>query len=205
MKYDKLAEEGSLNKVIESLKNNNFESVVVENKEEALAFIKNNVPKGVSVMNGASISLEQIGFVDYLKSDTHGWNNLHKAIVEEKDPVKQGLLRKQSVISDYYLGSAHAITENGEIMIASNTGSQLPHLVFTSPNIILVVGTQKIVPTLADALNRLEQYIFPLEDQHMKDVGWGGSMICKILFLRKENKMMGRKITVVFVKEKLGF
>jgi len=106
-------------------------------------------------MNGASRTLEEIGYVDYLKSGTHGWKNLHEEILAEKDPATQALLRKQSVLSDYYLGSAHAVTQTGELVIASNSGSQLPHLAYTSPNIILVVGTHKIVPTLQDALARI--------------------------------------------------
>ena len=157
-------------------------------------------------MNGSSRSLEEIGLIEYLKENTHGWNNLHETVLAEKDPAKQALLRKQSVLSDFYLGSAHAISQAGEIVIASNSGSQLPHLVFTSQNIILVVGTQKITPDLDSAMSRLKEYVFPLEDARMKSVGVAaGSFISKMLVINREQPFMGRKSHVIFVNEKLGF
>src|SRR3989344_6294242 len=115
------------------------------------------------------------------------------------------LLRKQSVLSDYYLGSAHAIAETGEIVVASNSGSQLPHMVFTSPNLILVVGIQKIAPDVETAVARLKDYVLPLEDTRMKSVGMGGSFISKLLIIEKEQPFMGRKSHIIFVNEKLGF
>ena len=156
-------------------------------------------------MNGASRTLEEVGYIEYLKSGTHGWNNLHEAIVTETDPAKQAVLRKQSVISDFYLGSVHALTETGELLIASNTGSQLPHLVYTSPNIILVVSTKKIVPTLSDAFSRIEEHVVPLEDVRMKSVYGYGTTYTKTLVLHSENPALGRSVKVILVTEDLGF
>ncbi len=205
MKFDTLANKETIATTISALKERGVDASVVSNKEAALETIKTLVPSGVSVMNGSSRTLEEIGFVEYLKSGAHGWNNLHEAVLNEKDPAKQGMLRKQSVLSDFYLGSAHAIAETGEMVFASNSGSQLPHLVFTSKNIILVVGAQKITPTLTDALARVREYVYPLEDQRAKDIGWGGSMISKLLIWERENPKMGRKVHIIFVEEKLGF
>ncbi|MBI3495401.1 LUD domain-containing protein, partial [Candidatus Berkelbacteria bacterium] len=131
--------------------------------------------------------------------------NLHEEILKEKDPAKQAALRKQAVLSDYYLGSVHAIAETGEFVIASNSGSQLPHIVSTSPNLIFVVGTQKLTPNLNAALTRVRHYVLPLEDKRMKDAGAGGSAISKLLIFEKEPTFMGRKVNVIFVNEKLGF
>lgn len=205
MDFKSLATQETVDKTAGALKNNNFESIVVSSKAEALEKIKTLIPEGVSVMNGTSVTLQEIGFIDLLKSGEHKWNNLHAGILAETDPEKQANLRKLSVISDFYLGSAHAITENGEIMIASNTGSQLPHLVYTSSNIILVVGSQKIVPTISDAFTRIDQQVVPLEDERMKKVYGFGTTHAKTLILHKENAMMGRKIHVIIVNESLGF
>jgi len=203
--FNTLASQESINKTVKSLFANGFQAEVVENKAEALEKIKSLIPKNASVHNGSSTTLKEIGFIDYLKSDTHGWNNLHARILAERDPEKQSKLRRESVFSDYYLGSVHALSETGEMVIASNTGSQLPHLVFTSPNIILVVGTQKITPTLESALQRLEEHVVPLEDKRLMSVYNTHTTHAKTLILHKENSMMGRKITVILVKEKLGF
>lgn len=205
MEYDTLATEEMVNNTIAHLKANNFDGIVVDNGLQALEKIKELIPKGASVMNGASKTLEKIGYISYLEAGQHGWNNLKEAILAEKDPAKQSALRKQSVISDYYLGSAHAVIQDGTIMVASNTGSQLPHLVFTSPNIILVVSTKKIVADIAEAWGRLNEHVIPLEDARMKEAYGSGTTHAKTLFLHKENPMMGRKVLVVFVKENLGF
>lgn len=205
MKYDTLVPVDSINKTIKALTERGFLSESVVGGVEALSRIKELIPTGASVMNGSSRTLEEIGFVQYLKDGEHGWDNLHEAILMEKDQAKQTALRKQSVLSDFYLGSAHAIAETGEIVIASNSGSQLPHIAFTSPNIILVVGAQKITPDLDTAVTRLKEHVFPLEDARMKEVGMGGSFISKILIINKEQPFMERKFHVIFVNEKLGF
>ncbi len=205
MDYTKLASKESIEKVISALKDHNFIPFEVETKKLALDKIKELIPQGVTVMTGASTTLDEIGFTDLLKSGQHKWHNLHEAILAETDQAKQAELRRQSVISDYYLGSVHALTETGQLLIASNTGSQLPHLAFTSPNIILVVGAQKIVPNLAEAFARLDQHVMALEDQRLRKVYGVGTSHSKTLILHKENPMMGRKVHVIIVNEKLGF
>ena len=205
MSYDKLASAESVTKTVAALKNNGFNPIVVSTKEEALAKIKELIPAGASVMNGSSQTLSQIGFVDYLKAGQHGWNNLHEAVLKETDEGKKAELRKQSSLSDFYLGSAHALSGGGELVIASASGSQLPHLVFTSQNIILVIGSQKIAPTLEESIKRLREYVFPLENNRMKEVGMGGSIMAKILILEKEPAFMGRSFNIILVNESLGF
>lgn len=205
MNYNILATKEITKKVIKALAERNIEALVVENGSAALKKIKELIPKGASVMNGASVTLEQIGFVDYLKAGGHGWNNLHEAIIAEKDSTKQALLRQQAVLSDYYLGSVHALAETGEFIVASNTGSQLPHIVFTSPNLIFVVSTKKIVPTLLEAKRRLEEQVIPLEDKHMKEKYGVGTAANKIVTFNGENPGLKRKIRLILVNEDLGF
>lgn len=205
MDYSKPASQETIDATVAALKERNVEAIVVETKEEALAKIKELIPQGVSVMNGSSKTLEAVGFVEYLKSGAHGWNNLHAGIVAETDPAKQAALRKQASLSDFYLGSVHALAQTGEFVIASASGSQLAHVVFTSPNLIFVVGTQKIVPTLDDARARVAEYVFPLEDARMKSVGAPGSIFAKEFIFHREPAVMGRKVRMILVKEALGF
>lgn len=205
MDYTQKASRERVEGAIRALVANGMNGEFIETKEKALERIKELIPKGASVMNGASKTLEQIGYVEYLKAKTHGWNNLHDAILNETDAPRQAELRKQSVLSDYYLGSVHAATEDGHLVVASNSGSQLPHIVYTSPNLILVVGTHKLTPTLQDGLNRLREYVYPLEDARMMEKYGKGSQLSKIVVLNKENPMLGRDVKVLFVDEVLGF
>ena len=156
-------------------------------------------------MNGASKTLEAIGFLDYLKSDTQPWKNLHQAILAEKDPAKQAPLRQAALHADWYLGSVHALTETGEMLIASNTGSQLPHLAFTSKNALLVVSAKKIVSDMNAAFQRLSEVVIPLEDARIMGQHGVHTTHAKTLLLHKENPHLGRQVHVVLVDEAIGF
>lgn len=205
MNYDIIPTVDVIDKTAEAIRARNVEVIVVEDRTEALSKIKELIPVGASINNGSSTTLHEIGYVDYLKEGTHPWNNLHAAVVAEKDPVKQAVLRNASLFADYYLGSVHAIADTGEMIIASASGSQLPPIVFTSKNLIFVVGVQKIAGNYEDALNRLRTYVVPLEDARMKSVGMGGTTLAKIFTFEREPEFMGRTVRVILVKEKLGF
>jgi L-lactate utilization protein LutC len=103
------------------------------------------------------------------------------------------------------LGSVHALTSSGEFVIASNTGSQLPHVAFTSPNLIFIVSTKKIVSTLDQALNRLTKYVIDLEDQRMMNAYKSHTADNKILIFKGENPMTNRSIVFILVAQDLGF
>ncbi len=203
--YNILANKDMIEETIKNLEANGIKGIFVETGAQALEKIKELIPAGASVMNGSSKTLEKIGFVDYLKEDKHGWNNLHEGILAEKDPAKQALLRKQAVLSDYYLGSVHALSKTGEFIVASNSGSQLPHIVFTSPNLIFVVGAQKIVATIEEGLKRLQEYVIPLEDDRMMEKSNVHTYPSKVLIFKKEQPFMARKVTMIMVNKILGF
>ncbi len=138
MKYEVIPNTDIVNKTANALHERGMEVFIVNNHTEALEKVKSLIPKGASVMNGASRTLEQIGFVEYLKSGKHDWNNLHESIIVEKDRAKQTILRKQATLSDYYLGSVHALAQTGEFIIASNTGSRCRILCLLLPTLYLL-------------------------------------------------------------------
>lgn len=205
MNYDTIATDEAITRTIASLRERNFEGIVVDSKDEALKKVQEFIPDGASINSGASRTLEDIGFITVLQKGEHQWNNLKQAVVDERDPDRQAELRMRSIFCDYYLGSVHALVETGEIVIASASGSQLPPIVYTAKNIIFIVGAQKIVPTREEAMNRLENYVIPLEDERMKSVGMGGTTLSKILMFEREPGFSQRRVRVIIVKEKLGF
>ena len=205
MIYTQLPSKETLEKTKTALEKHGYTVIVVKDGAVALSKIKGLVPDGASVMNGSSTTLQQIGYVDYLKSGEHKWNNLHEAILKEKDPAKQAVLRKHATLSDYYFGSVHALTETGEFIIASNTGSQLPHVANTSQNLVFVVSTKKIVKDLASAMERLEKHVVPLENKRMQEAYGFGTNMNKILIVKGESSFLGRKINFILVEEDLGF
>ncbi|MFA5997395.1 MAG: lactate utilization protein [Candidatus Paceibacterota bacterium] len=204
MHYEQIASDEVIAKVIANLKERNVSAIVVDTKEQALEEVKKLIPAGGSVMNGSSTTLQEIGFIEYLKSGSHGWNNVHENILKEEDKEKKSKLRKESVLADYFLGSVHAITEAGQVLDASASGSQIPSYAFTSNNVIWVAGAHKIVPDREAAFKRIEDYVFPLENKRMQSTGAPGSTIGRVLVFEREI-MPNRHITLILVKEKLGF
>lgn len=205
MAYDTLATDDAIARTVAALAERGIEAEVVASGADALARIKGLIPVGASVMNGSSRTLEQIGYIEHLKGGQHGWDNLHAGILAETDKAKQAELRKRSVLSDFYLGSVHALTETGVAVIASNSGSQLPHVVYTSPNLIFVVSTKKIVATLDDAMRRLEEHVIPLEDARLMAAYNAHTAPSKVLIFNREPSFSGRKVRMLLVHEDLGF
>lgn len=204
MKYDSLASKDVIKRTMDALKARNINVELVDTKEDALGKIKKLIPLGKEVMTGNSTTLDQIGFTELLKSGKHPWKNLKGLILSEKDPARQMELRKKSAISEYFLASVNAVTENGEILKTNGTGSSITSEAYSSDNIIWIVGTQKIVPTLEEGFKRIREYCFPLEDKRMKSIGYQGTTIGKILVFEREINE-NRKINLIFVNEKLGF
>ena len=179
---------------------------IVDTRADALERIKSIIPAGATVMTGASLTLKEIGFEDYLISKTHPWKNLKDDIVAEKDPARQTALRRQAMLADYFLGSVHAVAETGELVIASASGSQLGPYAFSASNVVWVVGVQKITKDLDDGIRRVKEYIMPHEDERMKALTGGkmGTMLGKLMIVEREAPFLGRKLTLLFVKEPTG-
>ena len=203
-KHEALASKESVNKAKKELEKRGIKVEFVNAKKDALKRLKELIPKNSEVMTGGSTTLEQIGFVNLLKSKNHQWVNLKDKILAEKDKNKQNELRRLSVTSQYFIGSVHAVSQTGEVLVASASGSQIPSYAFSSDNVIWVVGTHKITKNLKDAFDRVRNYALPLEDKRMKSIGYSGSTIGKLLIFEREI-MPNRKITLIFVNEKLGF
>lgn len=203
MNYETLPPEEIIAKTAEAIKQRNIEVVIVNNKKEALEKIKELIPESATVMNGSSTTLQEIGFVDYLMSGQHPWKNLHEPILKEQDRQKRSVLMRQAVLADYFLGSVNAVAETGELVSADASGSRVGAYPFAAGKVILVSGTNKIVPTLQDAIKRVREYVYPLENERSKKAYGMGSFVGKIIIVEKE--MFPQRITLILVKEKLGF
>ena len=123
--------------------------------------------------------------------------------MDRSTPEGLRAMRKLGVAVDWHVNSAHALTEDGTIVVASNTGSQLAPLAFGAGKVIFAIGTQKIVPDLATAMQRLEEHTLPLEHGRMQGLYGINSEIKKILIINKE--FGPGRFTIVLIKEHVGF
>lgn len=154
-------------------------------------------------MTGSSTTLDQIGFTAYLKSDQHPWRNLKGIMLAERDRQKQDELRRQSILADYYLGSVQAIAQTGQVVSCDASGTRTGPYSYGPKKIIWVAGVNKIVPDLEQGLRRMREHVVPLEDQRMKSLGYPGTTLSRILIFERE--ISPDRVTIVLVKEKLGF
>jgi len=202
MDWRKIPDQKIIEKTAESLRANGIDVMIVNNKNEAKDKILDLVPKGSEVMTMTSITLEQIGILPEI-NESGKYDSIRNKL-SSMDRKTQG--REMQVLGaspEYVLGSVHAVTEDGKILIASNTGSQLSAYVYGSDHVIWVAGAQKIVKDFDMAMTRLYEHTLPLESERLKKLYGVPSNVSKLLVISKEVKP-GR-ITVIIVKEVLGF
>jgi L-lactate utilization protein LutB len=200
---DDLPDDETLDETVENLEANGFEVVVVDTAEDALDAIKSEIPAGASVMNGHSTTLEEIGFDEHLSEGDHEWESLPDQIWSIDDDEERQAARRESQTAEYFLGGINAISRTGELVAADLSGSRIGAYPFAAGNVMIVSGTNKIVPTLDDALDRLESVAYPLENERAQEAYGVESAIAKQLIFHREADE-GRT-TVVLVREQLGY
>ena len=194
------APEAIIQKVAMVLRANNIDARIVDTGEEARRLVLELVPEGAEVHSGKSKTLVDVGlFQDLFES---GRYDSVRARYMKMDRQTQGREMRKLMAPDYMLGSVQAITEDGDLVIASASASQLGPYASTAGRLILVVGAQKIVRDLDQALRRIEQHVFPYEDAIVRERMNISTFIGKILIIRRE--WIDGRITVVLVREPVG-
>lgn len=199
--FNQLAPIENLVKTAKALESKGVQVYICENSQEAKAKVFQLIPKGGEVMTMTSKTLDTIGISKDI-NEGQEYNSVRNKLMA-MDPEKEGSqMRKLGGAPDFVLGSVHSITENGEILIASATGSNLSAYAYGAGKVIFVVGTQKIVKDSMEGKKRIYEHCLPLENERALKVYGINSRVGKIL------KIFGdapERITVVFVKEHLGF
>jgi len=200
--YAALASEVSLETTAQNLTENGMTAHIVEGADDARRLALELIPDGAEVFTATSQTLEEIGLPSAIDASTR--LRSVRAILKQMDMATQwDEMRALGARPDVVVGSVHAVTEQGEVVVASASGSQLGPYASGAGKVIWVVGSQKIVPTLEDAMRRVEEYALPLEDARAWLAYGQNSFIGKVLTFHRE--YMADRINVILVKEKLGF
>lgn len=200
--YAKLASDEQIARARKALEENGIQSFVAETAEDAKAKIFELIPEGEEVFTATSQTLEHLaGILDEIPERYESV----RAKLSKMDPETQNReMVVMGAIPEYMVGSVHALTETGSLLIASNTGSQLAGYAASAAHVIWVVGSQKIVPNIEEGIKRIYEYTYPLEDQRAQEAYNGmHSNVSKLLLVNRE--INPERIKVIFVKEKLGF
>ena len=185
-----------------ALEANGISVVRAANAEDAKRIVLDLVPAGGHVHNGASQTLEETGIADEIHNSGR-YEPIHPRIWSMDRQTQAEEIRRLTSSPDVMLGSVHAVTETGSLVAASASGSQLGPYASGAGKVILVVGTQKIVSDLDEALRRVDEYVFPLEDARAEAAYGVHSAVNKLLIINRD--YIPGRITVVFVDEALGF
>ena len=203
-KWDKLADEKTIKNTVAALKANGIDAQVVENRQEAKRKVLELIPESSEAMTMTSVTLDTIGLSEEInKADSRFRPVRDKLYAMDRNTQVQEMNRLGAA-PEFVVGSVHAVTEDGYVLIASNTGSQLPAYSFGALHVIWVVGAQKIVKNTDEGIKRIYEHSLPLESERAKKAyGVPGSAVNKVLIINKE--VQPGRIKLILVKEKLGF
>jgi len=178
-----------------------FQAQVADSVAAARVLALEGIPEGAEVHIALSETMRELGITDEV--DESGRYESIRTRLLSLDRQTQGReMRKLGAAPDYILGSAHAITDTGEIIVGSGSGSQLGAYAYAAGNVILVVGHQKLVRDVDEGLRRLREYSLPREFARMQTEGYPGTMLAKTLIIHHEPSS---RINVILVPETIGF
>jgi acyl-CoA hydrolase len=199
--FTALPDEQTLAATVVALEEHGFSVEVVEDLDAAREAVLNRIPAGSSVMTNTSVTLTETGIADAINEGGPYESARNKMFsLDFATQVQQ--MKAIGGQPDYALGSVHAVTRDGTLVIASASGSQLASYAWGAANVIFVVGAQKLVTDLAAAHKRIYSHSLPLEDARAQAAYGQHSQVGKLLEIHQE--MPGR-IHVVLIRQLVGF
>lgn len=193
--------EAELDALAGRLRERNYEVVIVNDGEEARAEVFKRIPEGASIHSGKSKTLEDAGiFKELLENERYDF--IRRKTMKMDRRTQMAEIQKMGATPDVMINSAHAVTEAGQIVLTSASGSQLGPIASGAGKVILVIGSQKIVPNLDTAFRRIEEHVFPYEDARLREQLGVGTKIARTLIL--EGDFGPGRTTVILVREPIG-
>jgi len=200
---DGKVDEVQIEKMIEVLGENGIKAMVVKTKEDAKTKVLELIPKGSEVMTMTSVTLDQIGIASVI-NDGDDYVSVRKKLSAMDRSIQGREMQAMGAVPEWVVGSVNALTLEGEVVFASNTGSQMAAYVYGAEHVVWVVGIQKIVENMEMAMKRLYEHVLPLESERAhKAYGVDGSYISKVLTIKREVRK--NRINLIIVRESLGF
>ena len=195
------APEAELETLAGKLRERNFEVLIVRDGEEARAEVLKRIPDGAVVHSGKSKTLEDAGLWDELMENER-FDFVRRRTMKMDRNTQRDEMRKAGAAPDIMLGSVHAVTETGQLVITSASGSQIGPIASGAGHLVLVIGSQKIVPDLDSAFERINDHVFPYEDARLREQMGVGTKITRTLIIERD--FMPGRTTIILVREPIG-
>jgi acyl-CoA hydrolase len=201
-RFTTLPDEHALQSTVVALEEHGFSVEIVDDLDAARAAVLARIPDCSSVMTNTSVTLAETGIADAINDDGSRWESARNAMFALDFATQAQQMKAIGGQPDYALGSVHAITRDGTLVIASASGSQLASYAWGAASVIFVAGAQKLVPDLAAAHERIYQHSLPLEDARAQAAYGQHSQVGKILEIHQE--LPGR-IHIILIRQPVGF
>jgi acyl-CoA hydrolase len=200
-RFTALPDDETLEATVLALEEHGFSVGVVDDLDAARDAVLALIPEGASVMTNTSVTLDETGIAAAINEDGPYDSARQKMLALDFETQGQEM-KAVGGQPDYALGSVHAVTPDGTLVIASASGSQLASYAWGAANVVFVVGAQKLVPSLEAARERIVEHSLKLEDARAYAAYGQNSVIGKVLEIHQEQP--GR-IHVVLIRQKVGF
>ena len=200
-RFTALPDDETITETVLALEERGFSAEVVDDLDVARERVLARIPGGSSVMINTSVTLQATGIAQAVDGG-ESYDSVRTKVLA-LDPVTQRQEMKAIAGQPAFsIGSVHAITRDGRLVIASALGSQLASYAWGAANVIFVAGAQKLVPDLEAAHERIHEHSFRLEDARALEAYGQNSRVGKILEIHEEDP--GR-IHVVLIRAAVGF
>src|SRR5258707_13186578 len=163
-RFTTLPDEHALQATVTALEEHGFSVEVVGDLDAARAAVLARIPEGSSVMANPLVTLAETAIAQAIDDGGGHWESARNRMFALDFATQAQEMKAIGGQPDYPLGSVHAVTRDGTLVIASASGSQLASYAWGAANVVFVVGAQKLVPTLAAAHERIYQHTLPLEN-----------------------------------------
>jgi hypothetical protein len=201
LEFERPADRAHLERTAAALAGRGFKAQVADSAEHARQLVLEAIPEGAEVHLALSETMRELGVASEI-DESGRYDSVRSRLNALNRETQSREMRKLGAAPDYIVGSAHAVTDEGEIIVGSGSGSQLGAYAYAGGNVILVIGHQKLVRDLDEGLRRVREYSLPREYARMQTAGFPGSLLAKTLIIHREPS--GR-ISVLLVPETLGF
>jgi hypothetical protein len=201
LEFERPADRAHLERTAAALASRGFQAQVADTAKEARRLVLEAIPDGAEVHIALSETMRELGITAEI-DETGRYESIRSRLNALDRTTQAREMRKLGAAPDYIVGSAHAVTDDGEIIVGSGSGSQLGAYAYAGGHVILVVGHQKLVHDLGEGLRRVREYSLPREYARMQSLGYPGSLLAKTLIIHYEPSS---RISVILVPETLGF
>lgn len=173
--------EDKIQRLIKNLESNNMKGTYLKSREELMAYLNVQIQDDSLVSVGGSQTLFELGLISYLRNREIRFLDRYKGELTGEE--KKELYRK-SFFADFYFSSSNAITVDGHLYNVDHTGNRVAALLYGPEKVFVIVGINKIVDTVEEAIARVRAVAAPANNVRLNRntpcVKFGSCVDCKV-------------------------